>query len=321
MKYILGLGLDFLIVAQRLSRVDPAAKAFRPKLTKKRLFSHYTLIEARGARKANTLTLEFQGVQEGIRRVEERVVGLFHSMNRSGYPSAYVYNTGQWTKYQDLLVKCFQLSEQGRLDACRALVRYGVTELTLNPVLVTIERLPRLFESLVSDYPRSDPAENGGLVFQALAYGFVAADRPHLDILADKVRTGSSRQRRFGDIDCYNGIDLALSVEVKDLSIDENNIDRELGAFMELEREYEFRGLALVKKVSAGARKQLEARGIACMTVGELLATVATWDWAKQDRAVRGFLHYLAHIEQNPNAVNRARAFVATGGNPPAKQS
>ena len=38
MRYILGLAIDFTLVAQQVSDIDPAAKAFRPKLTVEKLF-------------------------------------------------------------------------------------------------------------------------------------------------------------------------------------------------------------------------------------------------------------------------------------------
>jgi hypothetical protein len=99
-KYILGLALDFTLLAQQLSRIDAAAKRFRPGLTVEQLFDRYTRIEQRGATQANTLTLQYGSATLGIRSIEEAVVEFFHRLNRSGYPSAYVYNTGMWRPYQ-----------------------------------------------------------------------------------------------------------------------------------------------------------------------------------------------------------------------------
>lgn len=111
MKYILGLALDFTLLAQRLSLVDPEAKRFRPGLTAEALFVRYPRITERGQTTANTLTVIFEGREEGIRRIEEQVRRLFYQLARPGYPSSYVYTTGQWAKYQDLLALCFSLSE------------------------------------------------------------------------------------------------------------------------------------------------------------------------------------------------------------------
>jgi hypothetical protein len=58
-------------------------------------------------------------------------------------------------------------------------------------------------------------------------------------------------------------------------------------------------------------RQDLEGRGVIAITEQEVLSTVRTWDWRKQDAAVHGMLHYLAHIEQNVQAVNRLLAFIS----------
>jgi hypothetical protein len=239
-------------------------------------------------------------------------VQLFHRLNRSGYPSAYVYSTGQWHKYRDLLVLCFQLSENGRLSACNALISFGLDSISENPFFGRSEPRIRLFEDIVDNYSRVDSNENGGLVFQAIAYGYIAADRPHLSIIADKVRTGSSRQKRFGDVDCYMGLDLELSVEVKDLEIGSENVERELGGFATEVKSNRIRGLAFVKSIADGVKTKLfDDYGILSMTELDLLRIVESWDWPKQDLAVQGILHYLSHIEQNPEASVRLLRFIA----------
>jgi hypothetical protein len=71
MKYILGLAIDFAILAQRLSLVDEEAKVARLELTEQELFQRYTLIERVGSRTANTLSLTFgDHPKEGIRKIE-----------------------------------------------------------------------------------------------------------------------------------------------------------------------------------------------------------------------------------------------------------
>ena len=57
MKYILGLALDFAIVAQRLSNVDDSAKKLREHLTIEQLFQRYQVVTERGEQQANTLIL------------------------------------------------------------------------------------------------------------------------------------------------------------------------------------------------------------------------------------------------------------------------
>lgn len=311
MKYILGLALDFAIVAQRLSLIDSDAKGFRPQLTEEDIFEKYTLITERGSRKANTLTLEYAGVQEGIRRVEESVANLFHALERSDYPSAYVYNTGQWRKYLELLVNCFKLSEEGRLQLCLQLINYGLDKLPANRYYTREEPKLRLFEKVVENYPRRAPGENAGLAYQAIAYGFLSADRPHLDLIADKVRTGSSRQKRFGDIDCYFGLDLETSVEVKDFTVQEVIFEKELGEFCRKVEGNQIKGIAFVKDVTDKVQDKIQEFGVVVLTQADLVKLVSYWDWHKQEDALQGMLHYMAHIEQNPGAVRRLLDFIS----------
>jgi hypothetical protein len=204
MRYILGLALDFTLLAQRLAIHDPEAKRFRADLTKEALFLRYPRITQRGSRQANTLTVQFEDrshkiqVKEGIRAIEEAVGDLFNDLNRTGYPSAYVYNTGQWHKYQDeLLLPCFQLSDSGRFVLCQDLIDLGLA-LPVNRFFGRSVPRVRLFPEIVDHYPRSTAGENAGVAFQAIAYGYVKADRPHLSLIADKVRTGSARQEAPG---------------------------------------------------------------------------------------------------------------------------
>ena len=202
-RYVLGLAIDFLLQAQALSSVDADLSGHRPELTEEGLFERYTLVTERAGQVANTLTLTFGGTSVGIRKFEEAVKNYFHAQKRGEYPSAYVYNTGQWQKYKTLLVACFSLSTNGRYLAVKKLLEYGLTKLKENEFFGRKSSRVNLFERIISDYPRGSDNENGGVVFQAIANGFFIADRPHLCIISAGVRTGSARQKRIGDIDCY----------------------------------------------------------------------------------------------------------------------
>lgn len=83
MKYILGLAIDFALLAQRLSTVDEEGKALQKGLTEEELFARYQLVTERGSRQANTLTLKYGGMQQGIRKIEESVAEFFHRLKRS----------------------------------------------------------------------------------------------------------------------------------------------------------------------------------------------------------------------------------------------
>jgi hypothetical protein len=310
MKYILGLGLDFAVLAQRLSESDTEMKAFTSDLSMDDIFSRYTLVEVRGEKKANTLTLISNGSQYGIRKIEESVASLFHSIDRSDYPSAYVYNTGQWKKYTELLTHIFTLSESGKYLLCQALIAFGIKNLPKNSFFVREVPRVRLYEKAINEYERGVKNENGGLIYQAIAYGFIAADRPHLAIVVDKVRTGSSRQKRFGDIDCYGGLDLETSAEVKDFHITSAKFNKELGEFCISCAGNKINGIVFALSVEDSVLNLIKSYGVKIITQTKLLELVSYWDWEKQDAALKGVLHYIAHIEQNPSAVLRLLDFI-----------
>src|SRR6185436_10990541 len=94
MRYPLSLALDFLLLAQQVSRIDATAKSYRPNFDKAELFERYPLRTEHGGRTANTLTISVGSEFFGIRALEELIVDLFHRLGRTKFPSAYVYNTG-----------------------------------------------------------------------------------------------------------------------------------------------------------------------------------------------------------------------------------
>ena len=309
-KYVLGQALNFTMLAQKLSNLDHELKQYTPELSIDDIFERYGLVKSRGDTTANTLTLRYNDTEEGIRKIEESVANLFHAMDRSDYPSAYVYNTGQWKKFQDLMLLCFQLSESAKYKACISLIAFGIQKMPKNSFYIREVPRIRIFEEIIKNYERGVKGENGGLVFQALAYGFLTSDRPHLSIVADKVRTGSSRQKRFGDIDCYSGMDLELSVEVKDFEITAKNFNKELGEFCRNCKGNNIIGIVFVYSVTDEAAELILNHDVQIITQEIALSLIAYWDWKKQDAALQGMLHYLSHIEQNPSSVNRLLAFI-----------
>jgi hypothetical protein len=278
--YILGLALDFTMAAQKLSEYDEEAKEFRGALNDRTLFARYPRTTSTSEKNVNTLTLTFQHNKltrrVGIRGIEEDVCDLFLAADRTGYPNAYVYNTGMWHHYQDLLVECFKLSESGRYLLCQRLIEFGLERLPKNTFFGRETPRPWLFEQIIRDYPRTaTEAENAGMVMQGIAYGFMKADRPHLSLIVDKSRTGSAKQRRFGDIDGYYGLDLEVSVEVKDEDITEARVETELGLFAKDVHRHQAQGLAFILAIDAGAKKWLANYGVISQDIQTTLDQVA----------------------------------------------
>lgn len=312
-KYVLGLAIDFAILAERVNKRTKSLRQFRAAYTLEDLFGEFDLVKSRGKTKANTLSLRVNGHEEGIRGIEERVLRFFHGASRDDYPSAYVYNTGQWSKYTETLVDAFRLSAAGRYELVFKLLRFGFDRLPRNVFFVRNQVRPRVFERVVSEYSTRSRGENSGLAFQAMVYGIMRIAYPHLSIVSAGVRTGSSRQRRFGDIDGYYGIDLEVSVEVKDQVLKSPLVDSHLISFCKQVEGNDVIGIVCCVGIDSACEVELRKFGVEPLTRVEMLGQIRFWDWARQNDALLHMLHYLAHIEQSAPAVVRLLKFIEQG--------
>ncbi len=313
MKYVLGLAMDFSLLAQQLSSLDQDGQVARPGLERAQLFDRYRLITARGSNTANTLTVVYAERKFGIRKLEESVIQLFLDLKRPSYPSSAPYVTGNWRKFEDsLLVPCFRLSQAGRYQLCIELISLGLQRLSKGMAVEHSGHKIRAFDRVLAEFPRSHERENAGTSLQGMAYGFFYADRPHLSLVVDKSRTGSARQRRFGDIDGYVGATLELCVEVKDRAENLANVRKDLGEFVARLEQIGAPGIAVVASADADSRQYLEKRGIHVLTLSDMQEAIRLWDWRKQELALQGYLHFVSNIEQNPDAVMRLRSFIGS---------
>jgi hypothetical protein len=302
---ILGIALDFLIVSEELSQVDSWAAGVDLNIQVADILDHYD------RRDTNTLTILFDGDRYGIRPVQSEVRDLFiYDLRRTNFPSSPGHHTGNWRDYTELLERAFRLARPGRFEACRRLFDLGMQELDEKRYEQREPAFETPFLDIIRDYQRSHPDENGGLAFQAMAYGFVKAEWSHLSLRASKVRTGSSQQNRYGDIDGFLGPDLMISVEAKNLDIDQSNVKSELGIMSDLAANTTTLPIAVCRSVTTGARETLESDGVQVMDDDDLVNELCRWDYHKQDRATQGMLHYLANIEENPDAVQRLLRFL-----------
>ncbi|KOX92811.1 hypothetical protein AMS69_10135 [Haloarcula rubripromontorii] len=301
----LGVALDFILVAEDLSQVDSWVSGFDPDLTRDEILDHYQ------TKDTNTLTIRFDDDWYSIRSIQNDLRDLFrYELRRTNFPSSPGHHTGNWDDYDDLLERAFRLSRPGRFEAVGQLFELGLERLNEKRMEARDPPFPRPFSEIVENYQRSYENENGGLAFQAMIYGYMKAEYGHLSFRASKVRTGSSRQNRYGDIDGFLGPDLMVSAEVKDLYIDEQNVRSELGTTIQLSNDSTAIPLAVCKSVSENAREILKSEGVEVLTNQNLLDELRQWDYHKQDRAVQGALHYLANIEEDPSAVERLLQFL-----------
>jgi hypothetical protein len=305
-KMILGLAIDFCVLAEKLTAENDDAIEFQPDLTSDEVLARYG-----GNQGRNTLTFMIDGTNYGIRAIENKVINLFHGLNRTGYTSAAPHTTGQWERFiETLFLPAFQLSRSGRFTLCNHLIDLGLAQMTGNRFYATRLQRPRLFEAIVREYDRTNRThENSGAVFQGIGYGYFKADCQHLSLVVDKVRSGSRRQRRFGDIDGYHGLHLEISVEVKDHAITPDNISV-IQPFLREVENTKVQGIVFAKSIHEDALPAIAVAGAVPMSEESLLKAVALWDWQKQNIALHGLLHFLSHIEQTPDGVRRLLEFM-----------
>jgi hypothetical protein len=304
-KGALGVAFDFLMVAEQLSQADDWADGFAPDIERADILERY------GNAAKTSLTPEHDGERYGIRSVHNDVIDLFREdLSRTNFPSSPGHHTGEWERYADMLESAFRLSRDGRYEAAQRLLDLGLEELESKDYERREPPFPRPFLRVLQDYERSAPFEQGGSAYQAFCYGYVQVNWPHLSLRASKVRTGSSRQHRYGDIDGFYGPDLMISVEVKDLVITDANVERELGTMVGVAENTTAIAIAICREVESGARETLEAAGVQVLDDADLEERLATWDYHKQNRALQGMVHFLTNIEENPDATRRLLQFV-----------
>lgn len=305
-KGTLGLAIDFLMIAEELSQVDEWVSEFDPDVSADDVLDRYDQASVK-----STLTITYDGEKYAIRPVQNAVIDLFREdLKRTNFPSSPGHHTGEWERYTNLLAMAFQLSRDGRYVAAQRLFEYGLDQLERKDITQREPPFPSPFEAVLHDFDRSHPDEEGGLTYQAWAYGYVTAMWPHLSLEASKVRTGSSRQNRYGDIDGYRGPDLMLSVEVKDRAIDSTNVNSELGSMMELAENATTIVVAICRSASDDAIAELRAADVIVLTDEELTERLKLWDYHKQNSALQGMAHYLTNIEEDPGALQRLLGFL-----------
>lgn len=156
----------------------------------------------------------------------------------------------------------------------------------------------------------SRKGEPSGAVYQGLVFGFLRADNPHLQIEIDKVRTGSKRLQRIGDVDGWEGGRLAISAEVKQFELKPDNVP-DLEAFGNATGRRGALGIVAALRFEGDAREQIDALGVVPLDTDDLLRIVELWDPVKQRTAVTSFVYYAMHVEKNSSLSDRIAAFLA----------
>lgn len=259
-----------------------------------------TLIVAKGTR---TLSLRpFYNQVERYFRAEHQ---------RFDYPSCAPHATQAWSGYIRWLDALAVMSKKDLLKLREKIAVYVLETLkdqSFDPSMARTE--PPLFRLILDGFDiTAQKGEPSGAVFQGMVFGFLRADNPHLQIEIDKVRTGSKRLQRVGDIDGWEGGQLALSAEVKQFEIKPDDVP-DLAGFANATAVRGALAIVAALGFKGDARAQIEALGPKCLDIDDLLRIVEFWDPLKQRTAVSSLVYYAKHVEKNSVLAERLDDFL-----------
>ena len=270
------------------------------------------LTETAGGKTANTLIVQTGDNTKSLRPFYNAAETLFRAEHkRFDYPSCAPHATQAWGDY----ISWFDaLLAMGSAD--RGVLRAEVVKFVLDALPshefdpASVETDPPLFRMILERFDlAAKKGEKTGAAFQGIVFGFIRADNPHLQVEIDKVRTGSKRLQRVGDVDAWEGERLAITAEVKQYVI-EADVLPDLTAFA---TEATRRGaIAIVAALdfAEGVREALLDQGAEPVSQGDMIRIATLWDPVKQRTAVASFIFYAKHIEKNAALSDRLDRFL-----------
>ena len=309
-KFSAGLLVSFIDFFFELGLPDARCKNFEQLL---QVFPRQELTSS-GAR-ANTLIVALPtGGTLSLRPFYNQIERFFRAENsRFDYPSCAPHATQAWIDYQTWLdaLAGFDKSELSGLRL--KVVEYVLDTLqdqSFDPSTARTE--PALFRLLLEGFDMTaQKNEPTGAAFQGIVFGFLRADNPHLQIEIDKVRTGSKRLQRVGDIDGWDGAQLAISAEVKQFELKPDDVP-DLEGFANATGLRGTLGIVVARSYKADTRKLIESLGLKALDADDLLRIVELWDPLKQRTAVSSFIYYARHVEKNSSLATRIDEFFKT---------
>ena len=308
-KFSAGLLVAFIDLFLELDIPNTNARDFAS-ITK--LFPRQT--ETAGGKPLNTIVLAkpgggtislrpFYDAAERYYRAEEK---------RFDYPSCAPHATQAWPDYISWLDALATYDAQGLYalkDEVNKFVLDSLKSQAFDPASVRSD--PPLFKMLLEGFDMSTAgrSEPSGASYQGLVFGFLRADNPHLQIEIEKVRVGSKRLQRVGDIDGWEGDRLAISAEVKQMKATTDLVSNLEGFANETGRRGAI-GLLVALTFATDSRKQIEDLGLRPLDLEDLVRIVDLWDPLKQRTAVASFVYYATHVEKNSSLSGRIENFL-----------
>lgn len=275
--------------------------------------AHPRKTKTRSGGDANTLIVNTGKGDEtiSIRRFYDEIQNWFRAdQRRFDYPSAAPHATQSWKDYEHWIAALLPLSDKALDKLVEDAKKFVLAKLPEQDVAATtFRREPPRFYLFLRDFDLSKHAkETSGAAYQGTVFGYIRADASHLQVDVDKVRAGSKRVGRVGDIDAREGDVLVLSAEVKQFSFNESNL-ADVAEFASLVTRHNALGLVVALDFAEGVREKLADMGLEAVAKSDLMERVRLWDPLKQKIAVQALVYYTQYKEQNSALLERIRTF------------
>ena len=263
-------------------------------------------------RSANTLIVRKGATTSSLRPFYNDAERFFRATHhRFQYPSCAPHATQAWVDYVTWLDQLCGMSAPQLQELKSSIVSFVLSQLpdqsfVAGSILVAPPAFKLVLEAFDFAAPRGEPS---GAAYQGAVFGFMRADNPHLQVEIDKVRTGSKRLQRVGDVDGWDGERLAITAEVKSMNVAEDSL-ADFAGLANAVNERGAIGLVVALSFSGNVRDSISACGLTCVDKGELAAIVRLWDPSKQRIAVESMIYYAAHVEKNSILLGRFKRFI-----------
>ena len=307
-KFSAGLLIAFIDLYTELGIPDSGISSFAE------IVAHFPRQTTTGSgKRANTLILtKPDGKSLSLRPFYNRAERFFRAEHkRFDYPSCAPHATQAWIDYVPWLDALATHTQAELAELRRQVSEHVLMNLksqAFDPTSIQVD--PPLFRLILEGFDiTARKGEPTGAAYQGIVFGFLRADNPHLQIEIDKVRTGSKRLQRVGDIDGWEGARLAISAEVKQFEIKEEDVPDLEGFANEVGRRGSL-GLIVALGFREDVRGLIRSIGLKPLDLEELLRIVELWDPLKQRTAVASLVYYANHVEKNSSLAERIDTFL-----------
>ena len=269
-------------------------------------------LQTASGNKANTLIVKSGGKTLSIRRFYDAIQNWFRSdQKRFDYPSAAPHATQAWEGYTHWLSALLGFSDAELDELIAKAKKFVLDKLPSQDIdTSTIVREPARFLLFLEKFDMTArKGENTGAAYQGTVFGYIRADAPHLQVEVGKVRTGSKREKRVGDIDARDGDALVLSAEVKQFVFTSDGLP-DVAEFANLIARHKALGLVVALDFDQGMREKIQDLGLQPVSRDDLKSRVLLWDPLKQKIAVNALLYYVGFREQSSALYARVKQFL-----------